>query len=109
MNINENGPEQVACPICGGEGAFVIEVDRPVVLLCQCDSCGKFVIKKKVLDRLLGTKSFLQNRKLVSRFTRNFFLKNERPLEIVLDKKESIAKDPMTIEEILQAASYYQE
>lgn len=107
MSITKSGSEQEACPICGGDSAFIIEVDRPVVFLCACEVCGKFVIKEEVFERLLKTKSFLNNRKFLSRFVRDYFLKYERPLEIVLEKKESISNDSMTIEEILQSARYY--
>lgn len=102
MKTNSNGPGQTRCPVCGSDTAFIIEINRPVVFLCECDSCGKFIIRKKVLEQLLVMKSFQENRKVISEYLRNYNREQNKPLEIVLDKQESLARDSMTIDEILE-------
>ncbi len=52
MGVYGREDESRACFICGNPDSATIEFDRPVILLCECDGCGRFILKygtRKVL------------------------------------------------------------
>ena len=91
------------CPICESKDAVPIEFDRPVVLLCECNNCRKFIMKKETWKILVLRKDFKENRDRMSDFVRKYFEKYKKPLEIVSDENLPLAKDQMPITQIFEA------
>ena len=98
-----NGEEQPSgCPICRSEESVQIEFDRPVILLCECKNCRKFILRKETSDFLDKRQDFNENRQEISLFSREYFQKYKVPLEIVPHQRLCKKKSQMTIEQIFK-------
>lgn len=102
MKKNESDQQPLGCPICGSEESIQIEFDRPIILLCECNNCKKFILRKETYDFLDERKDFNENRQRISDFSRDYFQKHKTPLEIVPYERLSIKKSQMTIEQIFK-------
>ena len=101
MKTNEDELKSVGCPICASKGTIPIEFDEPVVLLCECGNCRKFIVKKETLKLLELRRDFKKNRNRISSFMRYNFEKSHIPLEIISKDEVALTKNQITIEEIL--------
>ncbi|MDY7037516.1 MAG: hypothetical protein SV375_15295 [Thermodesulfobacteriota bacterium] len=97
MNMYEDEIISDGCPICKSPESAIIEFDRPVVMLCECSNCGKFIIKEKTLQALEQEKEFEKNRKNISDFIRNFFEESGQPLEIVKNMETALTEKSLSI------------
>ena len=101
MNTNEDELTSVGCPICRSKRTLPIEFDEPVVLLCECGNCRKFIVKKARLELLEARDDFKKNRNRISSFMKYNFEKSHKPLEIISKDEVALTKNQITIEEIL--------
>ena len=101
MKKNESEQQPLGCPICGSKESIQIEFDRPIILLCECNNCRKFILRKETYDFLDERKDFNENRQRISDFSRGYFQKYKIPLEIVPHERLAVKKSQITIEQIL--------
>ena len=97
MSVYEDEIITDGCPICKSLESAIIEFDRPVVMLCECSNCGKFILKEKTLQDLEQEKEFEKNRENISNVIRSCFEEFGRPIEIVTNMEKSITEKSLSI------------
>jgi hypothetical protein len=101
----DNPPDKgECCPVCGCSDAAVIEMDRPVVYLCECARCGKWIIGARTLTALRQDAEFEKCREKISAVIRKHFNKSHRPLEIIEDGGKGTTPSAITISQLLKLA-----
>jgi hypothetical protein len=93
--------DQEICPICLIQSMVTISLDR-VLLLCECDACQKFIVKKNTLNNLRNRKDSEKNRKNLSDYIRDYYHSNKRALEIVIDGEAPVTKNFKSLGEIIK-------
>jgi hypothetical protein len=79
-------------------------MDRPVVYLCECSRCGKWVTGAETLKTLRRTAEFEKLRDGISGVIRKHFDKSHRPLEIIEDGGKGTMPSAITIGQLLKLA-----
>ncbi|RPI75441.1 MAG: hypothetical protein EHM45_15045 [Desulfobacteraceae bacterium] len=92
MAFENQDNDQETCPICLNQSMVTISLDR-VLLLCECDTCQKFIIKDNTLINLKSRKDLTKNREKLSDYIRDYYHSNKRALEIVLEGDAPVTKN----------------
>jgi hypothetical protein len=104
MGGNKSGEHSGRCFICGKADSATIEFDRPVMLLCECEGCGKFFLKDSTQKQLAGEPDFESSRNAISRLIKAYYKRHNRPLEIIRNGEVPRTGFSMRMEDLLTHA-----
>ena len=89
------------CPICRTPHAGAIEFDKPAVLLCDCNRCGKYILKKETFLQLARKMDFDVYRYRISDRINKHYKEFKRPIQIVTFREKPLIQDAITIGRLL--------
>jgi hypothetical protein len=101
VNTHVNEEPSGCCLICRDKGARALEFDRPAVLLCRCDRCGDYIVRKETFLKLARKAPFNDIRREVSGLIQNHFSRYRTPLQIISYTEKPLVQDAITIDKLI--------
>jgi len=101
MTIDNKKEWLAGCPICKNKNTGAFEFAKPAVLLCDCDRCGKYIVRRETFLRLARKNIFNGIRYNISDLIEKHFRQYGTPLQIISYTEKPLVQDAITIGKLI--------